>query len=102
MPTDRPVFRKIDDSIPENPPDRLYSRQAERVINKFGGARNLYRAILELGMVHEFRSPATIYRWTYPRTKNGTGGFIPSSALPIIQLAARKQGILLTPEDLLP
>ena len=74
--------------------------QAERIIDKFGGARNLSRATRLLGSASKYRSPAVIYRWTYSRERGGTGGRIPSSALDAVLEAARLEGILITPHDL--
>lgn len=68
--------------------------QAERVILKFDGARKLAKA-LNL-------DPSTVYKWTYPRSKKGCGGIIPSSVIEQVMVAARREGILLTAEDLLP
>ncbi|SOD41341.1 hypothetical protein [Nitrosovibrio sp. Nv4] len=74
--------------------------QADRIIAKFGGARGLARALQALGDTHQLRSPAVIYRWTYPKTRGGTGGKIPSSALDAVIRAARLEGILITADDL--
>ena len=60
---------------------------AKKIIREFGGVKSLAKAIN--------KDPATIYRWTYPKTKGGTGGFIPSSATAKIQLAANQLGISL-------
>lgn len=68
--------------------------QAERVILKFDGARKLAAAI--------GADMSTVYKWTYPKAKQGTDGMIPSSAMRKVLLAARREGILLTNEDLSP
>lgn len=68
--------------------------QAERIIAKFGNARNLAKL---LG-----KDPASVYRWTHPVAKGGTGGLIPSSAMIKVMKAARAEGVLLTVEDLYP
>lgn len=68
--------------------------QAERVIEKFGGPKNLARII--------GRDVATVYKWMYPKTKGGTGGLIPTQALTEVMAAARQQGIFLTTADLFP
>lgn len=75
--------------------------QAQRVIAKFGGARQLAQALsrLELG---KRRDAANVYRWTYPKSKGGTGGLIPSSAMADVLEAARLDGVLLTAEDIDP
>ena len=73
---------------------------AERVIYKFGGARDLWRMINEVapGTI----DASAIYRWTYPREKGGTGGIIPTRNLALILKAARLQGILLDEGDFHP
>lgn len=68
--------------------------QAERVILKFDGARKLARAIGS--------DMSTVYKWTYPKAKQGSDGLIPSSAMRKVLQAARREGILLTAEDLSP
>lgn len=101
------------------PADTVRSRlrplsQAERVLRKFGGAacgeeevngrevrggagaRRLSEILEIIGYP---KTPASIYRWTYPRSRGGTGGLIPTSAWPLIHLAARYAGILITAED---
>lgn len=79
----------------------LLHPQAETVINKFGGARELARAIKEL-FPEDCYNPSSIYRWMYPVSAGGTGGEIPAPALKKVIKAARYMGILLTPEDLYP
>ena len=69
--------------------------QAERILKKFGGARNLSRAFEEIGKP---KDPASIFRWTYPHPK-GTGGRIPVDSVDAVLEAARREGILLTAED---
>ena len=81
------------------PLDLPYSRQAEKVIARFGGARDLARALAECDLD---RHPCNVYRWTYPRTKGGTHGYIPIHALQMVLAAARRNGIYLTQEDLRP
>lgn len=73
--------------------------QADRLIDKFGGARALTRALQEAGFDI---NPTSVYRWTYPRDKGGTGGVIPHHSLQQIIVAARNDGIFLTTEDLDP
>lgn len=51
------------------------------IIYKFGGVKALASAIN--------KDPATIYRWTYPKSKGGTGGVIPTSAISKITEAAK-------------
>lgn len=74
--------------------------QAARVAAKFGGIRALARALEKAGCP---RDAANVYRWTYPKArKGGTGGLIPSSAMPLVLEAARLDGVLLTAEDIDP
>lgn len=79
--------------------DKALNSQAERVIRKFGGAKNLSRILLSLGRP---RDPATIYRWTYPKEIGGTDGLIPTAAWPDLLMAARQEGIILTSEEIDP
>ena len=74
--------------------DTVEVTQAERVINRFGGARELAR-LLNL-------NPTSVYRWTYPVSKGGTGGIVPTQALHKLLRMAREQGIYLTANDLYP
>ncbi|MBL4743639.1 MAG: amino-acid N-acetyltransferase [Cycloclasticus sp.] len=57
------------------------TNDAHFIISQFGGVKPLASAIN--------KDPATIYRWTYPKSKGGTGGLIPTSALHKISEAAR-------------
>lgn len=70
--------------------------QAESVIDKFGGARQLQEALAAAGYPLNI---VTIYRWTYPRDRKGCGGFIPTAAWPAILDAARLAGVLLTADQ---
>lgn len=73
-----------------------YLTQAERIIERFGGARRLAEALSAVG---EFRHPSVVYKWTYPKDRGGTGGLIPTAAWPDILKAARHFGIYMTEED---
>lgn len=73
--------------------------QASRIIAKFGGARRLASILASIGKP---RDPSSIYKWAYPKEKDGTGGLIPTSAWPDIISAARYDGVVLTLEDLDP
>lgn len=68
--------------------------QAARIFKKFGNARKLAKAM--------GRTPSTLYRWTYEKKRGGTGGLIPSSALPAVLEAARCSGIFISADDLFP
>lgn len=68
---------------------------------KFGGARHLARALERIG---KYRDPSVIYRWMYPRRGSGSGtdGIIPTSAIKDVLMAARNEGIFISPEELHP
>lgn len=72
--------------------------QAQRVIAKFGGARGLMRALQRLEP-RKHRDATSIYRWTYPKSKGGTDGLIPTAAMADVTEAARLDGVLLSAED---
>lgn len=72
--------------------------QAKKVFEKFGGVKRFQQALEVVGCHREL---CNLYRWTYPWPK-GTGGVIPPTAWPMVLLAARHEGILLTPTDLAP
>lgn len=76
--------------------ERLAVSQADRVIEKFGGARALMRALKLVG--YEL-NPSSIYRWTYTKENGGTGGLIPTAAWDKIVKVARMIGVFLTEED---
>lgn len=69
------------------------SRQAARIMKKFGGPAELARALAPK------RSRTVVYRWLYPRSEGGTDGMIPPPAWLDVKIAARDLGILLTMED---
>jgi amino-acid N-acetyltransferase len=73
--------------------------QASRLIEKFGGAYKLSKL---LGLAGDPRTPATIYRWNYPRSRGGSDGIVPSNAWPAIMRAARLEGLVLTSDDIDP
>ncbi len=85
----QPLINPFDDE-----PDEIALTQAQRVVAKFGGARDLYRALLRLGDGRR-RDPSNVYRWIYK-------GVIPSSAIYDVMEAARIEGVMLTAEDLYP
>jgi hypothetical protein len=77
---------------------RLHS-QAERIIKKFKNARVLSRILTEIGRP---RDKSTIYKWLYPRNRQGTGGLVPTKAWDDVLAAARYEGIIITSEDMDP
>lgn len=67
------------------------SNVAQIIIQKCGGPR----AVADwLGV----RLP-TVYRWTYPKVRGGTGGVIPVEHQAPLIVAARVRGINLNPDD---
>lgn len=65
---------------------------AGRVIRAFGGARRL---AAHLGI-----KPEAVYRWDYPKKKNGSAGTIPSVWHRPIMKKAGELGIDIKPADL--
>ena len=76
---------------------------ASKVIAKFGNAYDLSRALSQLaehtGDNKVRRSPSVVFRWTYSRSRGGTDGHVPTSAIAAILDAARLEGIMLAKED---
>lgn len=64
---------------------------AERIIAKFGGVKRLSKLT---GL-----SENSIYKWTYPKDRGGTGGLIPSERQASVLQAARENAIEVQPED---
>lgn len=74
--------------------------QAERIIAKFGGVKELHAIFRELNCE---RTIQTIYKWTKPKGKSqGTGGFIPPKDWNDLWRAARYAGVVITSEDMDP
>jgi len=73
--------------------------QASRIVDKFGGPGRLANLMKFHGRP---RNRVNIYRWNYPRSKGGTNGLIPTSALDDILYVARREGIYLSDDDLKP
>jgi hypothetical protein len=71
--------------------------QADRLIRKFGGVPNLHQSLARAGFPIEI---SAIYKWRYPISKGGTGGFVPSWQWPAIFKAARLEGLFIQPEDM--
>lgn len=69
-------------------------KQAQKIIDKFGGASRLAAALS--------CDPSAVYKWNYEKERGGTEGLVPSSAMPAVIDAAIVLGIDLTPEDLDP
>lgn len=66
---------------------------AEFVIEQFGGTVELANAIN--------RHRSRIWRWTKSKEEGGTGGKIPTHAIPDIMEAASAAGITITAEQLI-
>jgi amino-acid N-acetyltransferase len=67
------------------------STAAENIIRKFGGAASL---AAKLGL-----APSSVHRWTYPQSKGGTGGRVPSSQQVRLLELARQDGVDISPDD---
>lgn len=82
---------------------RIPMTQAQRIVRKFGNARKLARALAQLkDEEYSTKNPSSVYRWMYAKENGGTGGIIPTRALPLVMRAARLEGIFLSREDLSP
>jgi hypothetical protein len=64
---------------------------AKTILKKCGGAYQV-AAWLKL-------NPSQVYRWTYPRSRGGTGGYIPTKRQAELMRKARENGIPLEPSD---
>lgn len=81
----------------------LKRSQAHIIIDKFGGPMELSRILRQCSDdPKDHYAPSTIYRWMYPRDKQGTGGEIPLMALQTILRCARLAGVILKTEDIYP
>lgn len=67
---------------------------ATRIIEKFGGA---YALADKLGC-----RPSTVYRWTLPKKRGGTGGHVPQRQHQKLLKLARKHSISLSYADFMP
>lgn len=70
---------------------------ADHIISKVG-AGSKARGIKRIAFYLQ-RSPGRIYFWTYDREKGGTDGLVPARDQKPLILAARADGIDLTPAD---
>ena len=59
--------------------------KAIKAIKAFGNEDNLAK-LLKL-------NKSTVFRWTYPVERGGTGGYVPSRQIPRILLLAKKYGV---------
>lgn len=73
--------------------------KAQRVIDAFGGVPRLARYLKEAGYDV---SNATVYRWTYPKSRQGTGGTIPARWAKPLKTLAELYGVEVADRDLAP
>lgn len=71
--------------------DQPKKTQAQRIFAKFGGARRIAAGLNV--------SPSTVYRWGYEPERGGSGGVIPTRALPKLAALARREGIFINEQD---
>jgi hypothetical protein len=71
--------------------DNTISPAAARVIAKCGGVASTAKM---LG-----RSKSWVYKWTYPKDRNGRGGIVPHEDAQALLEAAPRMGIDLSPAD---
>lgn len=64
---------------------------AARIIEKCGGVA----ATAKLAE----RTEVSVYRWTWPKEKGGTGGLVPTEAQQKIMAAAQRGEVQLSPAD---
>lgn len=64
---------------------------AQRIIDKLGGARMVANALRI--------AATTVYRWTYPVERGGTGGVIPIKRMHQMISYAQKRNIRLSIKD---
>lgn len=70
--------------------------QAQKITRKFErNGRSGYRILAEAIRYQ----PSAVYRWSYPKAKGGTGGVIPAPAVPLVQEAAERLRVRLSPKD---
>lgn len=77
----------------------VYGTQAERVIKKFGGPKQLRMALEQVG--YKISNQAISY-WKRPKESHGIGGLIPHTAIKSVIEAAYLVGVHLTSKDLDP
>lgn len=82
-----------------NDPATFRETQAQRIIARFGGARQLHAAMAGCG--HRVNL-ATIYRWDLPKSKGGRGGVLPSWRLAQVIDTANRTNVALSAVDLDP
>lgn len=66
--------------------------QVERIADRFGVT------LYGLARIAN-RDISCVYRWSYPKSRGGTGGAIPATAMAHLANQARVYGVLLQPSD---
>lgn len=70
------------------------SNTAQNIISKFGGAQVLAE-LLNINV-------SNVHRWTYPKSRGGTGGVIPTRHQLKILKIGKKKKIKVNPQDFFP
>lgn len=78
------------------------SKQAAKILARFGGPAALSEALRALPESRYHRTRTVVYKWLYPKERGGADGMIPHQAVIAVKMAARMQGIFLTPEEWAP
>lgn len=79
----------------DNAQATAYRSPAKVVIETFGGRRGVSRIARELQLQR-----CTVWRWTQPKDRYGTGGQIPYRYQRRLLLLAKEMGLPLSAEDL--
>lgn len=79
------------------PAARTPLTQAERIIIKFNGHKNLHALLKAVGKPVDL---SAIYRWTYAKNRGEAAGIIPAKIWPALYECARLEGIMFTIQDL--
>lgn len=81
--------------------NEILETQQSIVVFKLLGKGNIDAGVRRMAALLD-RDPATIHKWKYPRSRGGTGGYIPTRSLTDMRIACRLEGILIRPEHLYP
>lgn len=76
-----------------------YETQAHRIISRFGGPKQLQKALEAVGY---YVCVSAIYKWRYSTQRKGCNGVIPAKHMNAIIKAARVEGIYIPLEDFFP
>lgn len=80
-------------------PPPVASKQAQAIIDRFGGPSALAYALNQLPDPRAHRHRTAVYRWVFSSKRGGTDGRIPPKMIPYVKQAARLMGIVLTKEE---